>query len=50
MKALFEAAGVADLDATLVANGINLLKLVQLIKVTRPPYPSRLKHSCSSWY
>ena len=42
IEALFEAAGVADWDATLVENGIDSLKLAQLIKVTSPPFHSSL--------
>ena len=48
IKALFEAAGVADWDATLVENGIDSLKLVQLFKVTSTPYLPRLINCCSS--
>ena len=43
LDALFEAAGVADWDASLTENGLDSLKLTELIKVhASEPVPSAL--------
>ena len=41
LAALFEVAGVADWNASLTENGLDSLKLTQLIKVPAPEPESR---------